>query len=157
GRARPVVAEPAHPDAAEEVRDPQAHAEGEPARGDLHAAHCGAVRAIGRLGTRPSTKVLVVIELSRRREVGMLIRIDAESTRPIFEQIAASVRADIVAGRLSAGDRLPPAREIAGALDINLHTVLHAYQQLRDESLVDLRRGRGAVVSHAAAPLAELR
>lgn len=87
----------------------------------------------------------------------MFIRIDTESARPIFEQVSASIRADIVAGRLLPGDRLPPAREVAQALAINAHTVLHAYQQLRDDGLVDLRRGRGAVVSAAAARLAELR
>lgn len=86
----------------------------------------------------------------------MLIKIDVDSSRPLFDQVAASVRTDIVAGRLSPGDRLPPARELAEALDINLHTVLRAYQQLRDEKLIDLRRGRGAVVSASAAPLAEL-
>jgi len=86
----------------------------------------------------------------------MLIRIDADSTRPLFDQVAASVRADVLTGRLSPGDRLPAARELAEALEINLHTVLRAYQQLRDEGLIDLRRGRGAVVSAAAAPFAEL-
>ncbi|MGO2683445.1 GntR family transcriptional regulator [Microbacterium sp.] len=86
----------------------------------------------------------------------MLIRIDADSTRPLFEQVASSVRGDLVAGRLTPGDRLPTAREVAEALDINLHTVLRAYQQLRDEGLIDLRRGRGAVVSASAAPLADL-
>ncbi|WP_194420098.1 GntR family transcriptional regulator [Microbacterium abyssi] len=86
----------------------------------------------------------------------MLIRIDADSTRPLYEQVASSVRADILAGRLVPGDRLPTAREVAEALDINLHTVLRAYQQLRDERLVDLRRGRGAAVSASAAPLAGL-
>ena len=86
----------------------------------------------------------------------MLIRIDAESSRPLFEQVASSVRGDILAGRPVPGDRLPSAREVADALDINLHTVLRAYQQLRDEALIDLRRGRGAVVSASAAPLAEL-
>ena len=86
----------------------------------------------------------------------MLIRIDADSATAIFDQVAASVRADIVAGRLGTGDRLPAAREVADALDINVHTVLRAYQQLRDEGLVDLRRGRGAVISRGAAPLVEL-
>ncbi len=86
----------------------------------------------------------------------MLIRIDADDSRSLFEQVAASVRADVLAGRLAPGDRLPAARELADALQINVHTVLRAYQQLRDEGLVDLRRGRGAVVSAAAAPLAEL-
>lgn len=86
----------------------------------------------------------------------MLIRIDADSARPLFEQVASSVRADILTGRLTAGDRLPSAREVAASLHINVHTVLRAYQQLRDEGLVDLRRGRGAVVAASAAPLAEL-
>src|SRR5690606_10165065 len=86
----------------------------------------------------------------------MLIRVDPDSPRPLFEQVAASVRASVAAGRLVAGDRLPPAREVAAALAINVHTVLRAYQQLRDEGLLDLRRGRGAVVSASAGPLAEL-
>lgn len=86
----------------------------------------------------------------------MLIRIDADSQAAIYDQVAASVRADIVAGRLIQGDRLPAAREVADALEINVHTVLRAYQQLRDEGLIDLRRGRGAVISAGAAPLADL-
>lgn len=86
----------------------------------------------------------------------MLIRVDMASGVPLNEQVAASVRSDIVAGALAPGDRLPSAREVAETLEINLHTVLHAYQRLRDEGLIDLRRGRGAVVAASAAPLAEL-
>lgn len=86
----------------------------------------------------------------------MLIRVDADSPRPLYDQVAASVRSEILAGVLAPGDRLPAARDVAAALDINQHTVLHAYQRLRDEGLVDLRRGRGAVIAASAAPLAEL-
>lgn len=86
----------------------------------------------------------------------MLIRVDPDSPRPLYDQVAASIRSDILAGVLAPGDRLPAARDVAEALDINQHTVLHAYQRLRDEGLVDLRRGRGAVIAASAAPLAEL-
>jgi len=86
----------------------------------------------------------------------MLIRVDPDSARPLFEQIAASVRGDVLAGRLRPGDRLPAAREVAEAVQVNVHTALRAYQELRDEGLIDLRRGRGAVISASAAPLAEL-
>jgi GntR family transcriptional regulator len=86
----------------------------------------------------------------------MLLKVDAASDEPLFAQLAASIRADAAAGRLRSGDRLPSARDVAAALGVNLHTVLRAYQDLRDEGLVDMRRGRGAVVTDAAAHLAEL-
>ncbi|MFB8386384.1 GntR family transcriptional regulator [Microbacterium sp. NPDC055910] len=86
----------------------------------------------------------------------MLITIDAESDVPLFGQVADSVRADAAAGRIRAGDRLPSARDVAGALDINVHTVLRAYQQLRDEGLIELRRGRGAVATPAVGALSGL-
>lgn len=86
----------------------------------------------------------------------MLIVIDPTRDEALYAQVAAGVRAEIAAGRLHAGDRLPPARDVAGGLGMNLHTVLRAYQELRDEGLVDMRRGRGAVVTAAATGLEEL-
>lgn len=76
----------------------------------------------------------------------MLFRVDPASPIGLAEQIAAQVRGALVAGRLGPGDRLPAAREVAAGLDINMHTVLRGYAMVRDEALVELRRGRGAVV-----------
>lgn len=86
----------------------------------------------------------------------MLIRIDEASERPIYAQIADSVRGDMLAGRVAQGEVLPPAREVAAGLGANVHTVLRAYQLLRDEGLIDLKRRRGAVVTSAATRLTEL-
>ncbi|WP_330475675.1 GntR family transcriptional regulator [Terrabacter sp. C0L_2] len=77
----------------------------------------------------------------------MLWQVDPTSNTPLHVQVAACVRREMASGRLSRGDRLPAAKEVAAVLDVNLHTVLRAYQSLRDEGLIDLRRGRGAVVS----------
>jgi GntR family transcriptional regulator len=77
----------------------------------------------------------------------MLGQVDPTASAPLYEQVASSVRAEMASGRLDRGSRLPTAKEVAASLDINLHTVLRAYQLLRDEGLIELRRGRGAVVA----------
>lgn len=86
----------------------------------------------------------------------MLFRIRPHSDAPIFVQVADAVRTELCAGRLGPGNRLPPAREVAAALNVNMHTVLRAYQDLRDEGLLELRRGRGAVITEAGDRLRSL-
>ncbi len=76
----------------------------------------------------------------------MLWQIDQRDPQPLYEQIANVVRRAVDERTLRPGDRLPTGKDLAGSLDVNLHTVLRAYQTLRDEGLIELRRGRGAVV-----------
>ena len=80
----------------------------------------------------------------------MLIRIDPSSEVALFDQLAGSIRASTISGAIAVGERLPSARELAASLDINVHTVLRAYQLLRDEGLIELRPGRGATVTARA-------
>lgn len=76
----------------------------------------------------------------------MLVRIDPTTPDPIYAQIEREIRAAIAAGSLAVGSRLPAARDLAASLDVNMHTVLRAYAELRESGDIELRRGRGAVV-----------
>ena len=61
------------------------------------------------------------------------IRLDREHdlARQIYEQVRDAIRA----GRLSRGDRLPPARELAERLDVSRNTITLAYEWLIAEGL----------------------
>ena len=80
----------------------------------------------------------------------MYLSVDPGSATPLFEQLVAGIRAQVIDGSLDQGERLPAARDLAASLDVNVNTVLRAYQVLRDEGFLDVRRGRGAVVSGRA-------
>lgn len=76
----------------------------------------------------------------------MLLTLDLNDPRPLHEQVAAAVRRAIGAGDIAPGDRLPPARDLARALGVNANTVLRSLRDLRDEGLLEFRRGRGVSV-----------
>ncbi len=86
----------------------------------------------------------------------MLLRVDLGSSQPLHEQLAAQLRRAISSHELSPGDRLPAARALASTLDVNVHTLLRAYQTLRDEGLLEVRRGRGTIVTEAAVERVDL-
>jgi len=82
----------------------------------------------------------------------MLFRVDHASAVSLADQIAVQVRASIEDGTLAPGERLPPARDLATSLGINMHTVLRAYQALREDEIIEMRQGRGAWVRADAGP-----
>jgi GntR family transcriptional regulator len=84
------------------------------------------------------------------------IQIDPASPVALHEQVAAAIRRAIAEGEAIPGDKLPPARDLAAVLGVNPNTVLRALRALRDEGLLEFRRGRGVTVSSDAAARNEL-
>src|SRR5687768_11477919 len=81
----------------------------------------------------------------------LLVQPDPSDPTPIHEQVAAAVRRAIAEGECRPGERLPTAHDIALAVGVNANTVLRSLRTLRDEGLLEFRRGRGVTVARAAA------
>jgi GntR family transcriptional regulator len=77
----------------------------------------------------------------------MIWTVDPSEPTALHEQIAMCVLGAIDDGELQPGERVPPAAEVAAALQVNPNTVLRAYRRLRDQGTLEFRRGRGARVS----------
>ncbi|MFD5086858.1 GntR family transcriptional regulator [Kitasatospora sp. NPDC058201] len=86
----------------------------------------------------------------------MLLKPDTADSRPLHEQVAGAIRRAVAEGECTPGERLPPARELARALEVNANTVLRALRVLRDEGVLEFRRGRGITVARGADRRSEL-
>jgi GntR family transcriptional regulator len=75
------------------------------------------------------------------------MRIDRADPTLVFEQVAAEIRRAILDGEAKPGERLPPAKDLAAELGVNTNTVLRSLRLLRDEGLLEFRRGRGVTVA----------
>ena len=79
------------------------------------------------------------------------VKLDRGDPTVLHEQVAAQIRRAIADGEANPGERLPPAGDLAAVLGVNRNTVLRALRVLRDEGLLEFRRGRGVTVSGAPA------
>ena len=75
------------------------------------------------------------------------VKIDRQEPTELFEQVAAEIRRAIADGEAKPGERLPPARDLAAVLGVNTNTVLRSLRLLREEGLLEFRRGRGVTVA----------
>ncbi len=75
------------------------------------------------------------------------ISIDPKSAVPLYKQLAGSFSDLITGGRVQAGEKLPPTRELAGQLGLNRTTVSAAYTLLEQSGLIAGHVGRGSFVA----------
>ena len=75
------------------------------------------------------------------------VNIDRSGPAALHDQVAAQIRRAIADGEAAPGERLPLAADLAAVLGVNKNTVLRALRILRDEGLLEFRRGRGITVA----------
>ena len=77
----------------------------------------------------------------------LTVKVDRGDPTDLYEQVAAEIRRAIARGEAKPGERLPPAKDLAAVLGVNTNTVLRSLRLLRDEGLLEFRRGRGISVA----------
>jgi GntR family transcriptional regulator len=75
------------------------------------------------------------------------VKVNKADPTDLYEQVAAEIRRAIADGEAKPGQRLPPAKDLAAILGVNTNTVLRSLRLLRDEGLLEFRRGRGVSVA----------
>lgn len=75
------------------------------------------------------------------------VKVDRSDPAPLHDQVAAQIRRAIADGEASPGERLPPARDLAAVMNVNTNTLLRALRLLREEGLLEFRRGQGIRVA----------
>ena len=75
------------------------------------------------------------------------VKIDKGDPTDLYEQVAGEIRHANAEGEAKPGERLSPAKDLAAGLGVDTNTVLRALRVLRDEGLLEFRRGRGISVA----------
>jgi GntR family transcriptional regulator len=75
------------------------------------------------------------------------VKVDFAEDTPLYQQVAAEIRRAIAEGEARPGERMPLAKDLATVLGVNTNTVLRALRELRDEGMLEFRRGRGITVA----------
>jgi GntR family transcriptional regulator len=75
------------------------------------------------------------------------VKVDFSEDTPLYQQVAAEIRRAIAEGEVRPGQRMPLAKDLATVLGVNTNTVLRALRDLREEGMVEFRRGRGITVA----------
>jgi GntR family transcriptional regulator len=75
-----------------------------------------------------------------------MFSVDSSDPTPIYAQLERAIRAEIAAGRLRVGDRLPSVLQLAVDLRVNANTVARVYAELERAGVVHTQRGLGTFV-----------
>lgn len=75
-----------------------------------------------------------------------MISIDSKNFTPIYLQIGEDIKAQILSGKYSEGDRLPSESELIGTYNVTRTTVQKALAVLVNDGLIERIHGKGTYV-----------
>lgn len=75
------------------------------------------------------------------------LHVEPAAETPMYQQISGQIRRAVLSGDLEPGAALPSSRALASDLQVSRITILHAYEQLSNERLLETRRGSGTRVA----------
>lgn len=81
----------------------------------------------------------------------MQLTIDIRDPRSIYQQVADGIKELIARGDIREGTVLPPVRQLAADLGVNLNTIATAYRELQRDGLIAIKHGSGAMVASRTA------
>ncbi|MDP7550403.1 MAG: GntR family transcriptional regulator [Acidimicrobiales bacterium] len=76
----------------------------------------------------------------------MVLRLDADTTIPLFEQLRAQLSVMVAVGRLEPGSRLPTVRYMATQLNLAPGTIARTYRELERDGVLEGRGRTGTFV-----------
>ena len=77
----------------------------------------------------------------------MQIIINNSSMIPVYEQLVAQIKQEIIQGGLAEGEALPSVRSFSNELKISALTIKKAYDKLEEEGFVVTVHGKGTYVA----------
>lgn len=86
-----------------------------------------------------------------------MIKLNASSSLPVYQQIIQSVKHQVMTAKMHAGQQLPSVRKLAKELNINPNTVQKAYAILHRDGIIYSLKGKGDFVADNAALLKEMK
>lgn len=77
-----------------------------------------------------------------------MIKIDNQSSMPIYEQIIKEIKRNIFEGKLKAEEQIPSIRQLAQTLGVNPNTVKKSYTILENEKIIITRSTKGTFITN---------
>jgi GntR family transcriptional regulator len=87
----------------------------------------------------------------------VVIKVQFNSSQPIYRQIIDSYKKKLVRGELKTGDKILSQREYAANVRVNPNTVQRAYREMENMQMVETVRGQGTFVTATGELIAQIK